>query len=202
MSYNPDRSHFVPVESKTRGIELYLFTWIQLELQLIPDRVHSGSSSFHFSFRTEHSWMKLEMKSTFITAKIKIVCKMGSFMRVFKCTGAKITRFPWLQNYYFQKKWNCKSSGGDSAVKGFTIVPYIQGIAEIIRRVLNNFALKPFRTLGHIFAEPKDCCTIDRSMRWLRSIPCGDCEKVYLGQTMVKQNVSFAHVWRNIKDCF
>ena len=78
---------------------------------------------------------------------------------------------------------DCKSSEGDSAVKGFAIVPYIQGIAETIRRVLNNFALKPFRTLGHIFAEPKDRCPIDRKTNAVYSIPCGDCEKVYLGQT-------------------
>ena len=62
---------------------------------------------------------------------------------------------------------------GDSAVKGFATVPYIQEIAEPIRRVLNScgikVALKPFRTLGHIFAKPK---------------------------------VSFAHVWRNIKGLF
>ena len=38
-----------------------------------------------------HSWMKLGMKSTFIMAKIKIVCKMGSFIHVFKSISAKIT---------------------------------------------------------------------------------------------------------------
>ena len=60
------------------------------------------------------------------------------------------------------------SPGSDSAVKGFAIVPYmyIQGIAEPIRRVLNNcgikVALKPFWTLGHIFAKPKDRVPTDR----------------------------------------
>ena len=55
---------------------------------------------------------------------------------------------------------DCNSPDDDSAVKGFAIVPYIQGIAEPIRGVLNNYgikvALKPFQTLGHIFAKPKD----------------------------------------------
>ena len=72
-------------------------------------------------------------------------------------------------------------------LKGFAIVPYIQGIAEPIRRVLNNcgikVALKPFRTLGHIFAKPKDRVSTDRKTHAVYSIPCGDCEKVYLGQT-------------------
>ena len=67
------------------------------------------------------------------------------------------------------------------------IVPYIQGIAEPIRRVLNNcgikVALKPFQTLGHIFAKPKDRVPTDRKTHTAYSIPCGDGEKVYLGQT-------------------
>ena len=37
-----------------------------------------------------HSSMKLGMKSTFIMAEIKIVCKMGSFIHIFKCISAKI----------------------------------------------------------------------------------------------------------------
>ena len=82
---------------------------------------------------------------------------------------------------------DCNSSEGDSAVKGFAIVPYIQGIAEPIRRVLNNcgikVALKPFQTFGHIFAKPKDRVPTDQKTHAVYSIPCGDCEKVYLGQT-------------------
>ena len=83
---------------------------------------------------------------------------------------------------------------GDSAVKGFAIVPYIQEIAEPIRRVLDNCgvkgALKPFRTLGHIFAKPKDRVPTDRKTHVVYSISCGDCEKVYMGQTKRQ----FAHV--------
>ena len=74
-----------------------------------------------------------------------------------------------------------------SAVKGFAIDPYIQGIAEPIRRVLNNcgikVALKPFQTLGHIFEKPKGRVPTDQKTHTVYSIPCGDCEKVYLGQT-------------------
>ena len=60
-------------------------------------------------------------------------------------------------------------------------------LAESIRGVLNNcgikVALKPFQTLGHIFAKPKDRVPIDQKTHAVYSIPCGDCEKVYLGQT-------------------
>ena len=46
-----------------------------------------------------------------------------------------------------------------------------------------NTRLKPFRTLGHIFAKPKDRVPTDRKTHAVYSIPCGDCEKVYLDQT-------------------
>ena len=58
---------------------------------------------------------------------------------------------------------------------------------EPIRRVLNNcrikVALKPFQTLGHIFAKPKNWVPTDQKTHAVYSIPCGDCEKVYLDQT-------------------
>ena len=44
-------------------------------------------------------------------------------------------------------------------------------------------ALKPIQTLGHIFAKPKDRVPTDRKTHAVYSIPCGDCEKEYLGQT-------------------
>ena len=79
------------------------------------------------------------------------------------------------------------SPEGDSAVKGFAIAPYIQGIAKSVRRVLNNcgikVALKPFRTWGHIFAIPKDRVPTDSKTHAVYSISCSACEEVYLGQT-------------------
>ena len=45
-------------------------------------------------------------------------------------------------------------------VTGFAVIPYIQGVTEPIKRILNSHnvkvAQKPFQTLGHIFAKPKD----------------------------------------------
>ena len=126
---------------------------------------------------------------------------------------------------------DCNPPEGDSAMKGFAIVPYIQGIlglqsiswdvadnvshprrldptldlityifvvlylqhgrhdvkckpsiAEPIRRVRNNcgikVALKPFRTLRHIFAKPKDRVPTDRKTHAVYSIPCGDCDRI------------------------
>ena len=80
---------------------------------------------------------------------------------------------------------NCDSLVGDSVMKGFAIVSYIQGIAEPIMRILNNcgtkVALKPIQTLGHIFAQPKDCVPTDQKTHAVYSIPCGNCKKEHLG---------------------
>ena len=88
------------------------------------------------------------------------------------------TRYIILHNYRYPE--------GDSS-KGFAIVPYIQEVAEPIQRVLNNcgikVALKPFQTLRHIFAKPKDRVATKQKTHVVYSIPCGDCEKEYLGET-------------------
>ena len=46
---------------------------------------------------------------------------------------------------------------------GFAVIPYIQGVTEPIKRILNSHnvkvAQKPFQTLEHIFAKPKDLVT-------------------------------------------
>ena len=76
---------------------------------------------------------------------------------------------------------DCNSPEGDSAVKGFAIVPYIQGIAEPIRRVLNNCGIyqgcpETLSDIGTYFCETQgshsdwseNTCCILYTMRWLR----------------------------------
>ena len=104
-----------PVEFQS-GLNSFRFCWDHRGVNYIclhESRLSCNSfriEFIHFSFRIEHSirnemsirnhanldrnfpsWMKLGMKSTFIMAEIKIVCKMGSFIHVFKCISAKIT---------------------------------------------------------------------------------------------------------------
>ena len=70
---------------------------------------------------------------------------------------------------------------------GFAVIPYIQGVTEPIKRILNGHnvkvAQKPFRTLGHIFAKPKDPVTKEQRTDAIYSIPCNDCDNEYIGQT-------------------
>ena len=70
---------------------------------------------------------------------------------------------------------------------GFAVIPYIQGVTEPIKRILNSFnvevAEKPFQTLGHIFAKPKDPVRKDQRTDAIYCIPCNDCDNEYIGQT-------------------
>ena len=55
---------------------------------------------------------------------------------------------------------------------GFAVTPNIQGVTELIKRILNSHNVKVAsknQTLGHIFA--------------IYSIPCNDCDNEYIGQT-------------------
>ena len=60
-----------------------------------------------------------------------------------------------------QKPVSTSSTLGEKKpATGFAVIPYIQGITEPIKRILNSHnvkvAQKPFQTLEHIFAKPKD----------------------------------------------
>ena len=70
---------------------------------------------------------------------------------------------------------------------GFAVIPYIQGVTEPIKRILNSHnvkvAQKPFQTLGHIFAKPKDPVTKEQRTDTIFSIPCNDCDNRCNGQT-------------------
>ena len=55
---------------------------------------------------------------------------------------------------------NSKALDEREPATGFAVIPYIQGVTEPIKRILNSHnvkvAQKPFQTLRHIFAKPKD----------------------------------------------
>ena len=62
---------------------------------------------------------------------------------------------------------------------GFAVIPYIQGVTESIKRILNNHNVKvtqkPSQSLGHIFAKLKDPVTKEQRT--------DDCDNEYIGQT-------------------
>ena len=69
----------------------------------------------------------------------------------------------------------------------FAVTPYIQGVTEPIKRILNSHNVKvtqkPFQTLGYIFAKPNDPVTKEQRTDATYSIPCNDCDNEYIGQT-------------------
>ena len=68
---------------------------------------------------------------------------------------------------------------------GFAVIPYIQGVTQPVMRILNTHNVKvsqrPFQTLRHIFAKPKDAVTKEQPTDDIYSIPCNDCD-MYIGQ--------------------
>ena len=70
---------------------------------------------------------------------------------------------------------------------GFAVIPDIQGVTEPIKTILNRHDVKvdhkPFQSLGHIFAKPKDPVTKEQRTDPIYSIPCNDCDNEYIGLT-------------------
>ena len=72
-------------------------------------------------------------------------------------------------------------------VTSFAVIPYIQGVTEPIKRILNSHnvkvAQKPFQTVGHIFANAKGPVTKEQWTNTVYSIPCNDCDHKYIRLT-------------------
>ena len=70
---------------------------------------------------------------------------------------------------------------------GFAVIPYIQGVTQPIKRILNGHNVKvtqkPFQTLEHICATPKDPVTKEQRTDAICSILCNDCDNEHIGQT-------------------
>ena len=76
--------------------------------------------------------------------------------------------------------------------QSFCILQYFKGTMEPIKRGLNNYnikaALKPHQTIGSLFPKPKDPVPKDQARGVIYSIPCQDCDNLYIGETKRKFN--------------
>ena len=82
-----------------------------------------------------------------------------------------------LRNY--QKPVTTSSTPDErEPATGFAVIPYIQGVMEPIKRILNSHnikvAQKPSQTSGYIFAKPKDPVTKEQQIDAIYSIPCNE----------------------------
>ena len=71
----------------------------------------------------------------------------------------------------------------------FTVMRHKHNNYETVMHSFISVAQKPFQTLGHIFAKPKDPVTKEQRTDAIYSIPCNDCDNEYIG----RPNVSLAH---------
>ena len=79
-------------------------------------------------------------------------------------------------------------------VKSFCILTYLKGRMEPIKRVLNNnynikVALKPHQTVDSLFPKPKDPIPKDQVCSIIYSIPCKDCDKLYIRKNKQKFDI-------------
>ena len=101
----------------------------------------------------------------------------------------KVNGYPntFLRNCLKPVTPSLNTSGDEVSATGFAVIPYIRGVTEPIKRVLSSHnvkvAQKPFQTLSHIFAKPKDPVLKEQRTDAVYSIPCNDCDHEYIGQT-------------------
>ena len=67
------------------------------------------------------------------------------------------------------------------------VIPYVEGVSEKIKRIYSKHnihtAMRPTNTLKSILVHPKDKREITDSSDVVYDIPCGGCEKSYIGET-------------------
>ena len=71
--------------------------------------------------------------------------------------------------------------------KSTVTLPYIQGLSESIKRVLEKLDIqvrfRPDQTLRRLLVKPKDSVPPDRVNGVVYRVPCKDCSKAYIGQS-------------------
>ena len=89
-------------------------------------------------------------------------CDSGAKERQYVFDVLKVNGYPntFLRNCLKPVTPPLNTSGDEDSATGFAVIPYIRGVTEPIKRVLSSHnvkvAQKPFQTLSHIFAKPKD----------------------------------------------
>ena len=71
--------------------------------------------------------------------------------------------------------------------KASTVIPYVRGVSESIRRILSPLGIrvcyKPFQTLKQTLSHPKDPVPDLQRRDVVYKIPCAACSSSYIGQT-------------------
>jgi len=90
---------------------------------------------------------------------------------------------------YSETSTNKKKSANDDneEPKGIAILPYVKETTERISRVLSRYkvktCVKPYKTLRDSLSKPKDPIEKQQQTGVVYSIPCNECDTVYIGET-------------------
>ena len=75
----------------------------------------------------------------------------------------------------------------DGRPKTFATLPYVKGVSEQVRNVLNKVniktAFKPIKTLAHYFRKPKDRPKETKTKGIVYKVKCRLCDFTYIGET-------------------
>ena len=75
----------------------------------------------------------------------------------------------------------------DMRPKTFATLPYVKGVPEQVRNVLNKAkiktAFKPIKTLAHYFRKPKDRPKETKTKGIVYKVKCRSCDFTYIGET-------------------
>ena len=87
-------------------------------------------------------------------------------------------------------KWRSQRDTTRKKLCGFTTIPYIGGVSEPIKKILNQHniqvALKPYKTIGSMFPKPKDPVSTQDTRGVIYKISCNECSKTYIGESKRK----------------
>jgi len=73
------------------------------------------------------------------------------------------------------------------------VLPYVKKVSETVARIMRkhnvSVAMRPIRTLRRLLVHPKDKQDKEQTIDCVYKIPCGNCDKTYVGETGRKLGV-------------
>ena len=75
----------------------------------------------------------------------------------------------------------------DSGTRSQVVMPYVKQVSETVARVLRkhhvSVAMRPVNTLKRLLVHPKDKQEKEETTECVYKIPCGNCDRTYVGET-------------------
>ena len=86
-----------------------------------------------------------------------------------------------------KRKQNTKHQRSNPGNRPQVLIPYMEKLSETVARVLRKHqvpvAIRPFNTVKRVLVHPKDKQEKEEKTECVYKIPCGNCDKTYVGET-------------------